>query len=98
MAGWGPETRLLIAPSERTQGEDRRQLLAVFHQVSLGPHNQVTNSNPQTCNPHCSALTQTGISTHYIPLRKPQNRACKPLVPGCRPVGTRRRPHALYCD
>jgi hypothetical protein len=46
MAGWGPETCLLIAASERTLGEDRQRLLTVFHQVSLDPVESYSRNNP----------------------------------------------------
>ena len=35
MAGWGPDARFVISASERTEGEDRTQLLHVFRQAAM---------------------------------------------------------------
>jgi len=35
MAGWGPHAQFAISPSERTEGEDRTQLLHVFRQAAV---------------------------------------------------------------
>lgn len=34
MAGWGPDSSFFISPSQRTQGDDRRQLIAVFREAA----------------------------------------------------------------